>query len=251
MKLKKRKITLSIIIIILIFAILRYLYGCISPSLKMQVLDENGTPIVGAYVVYGYTGIESKIVDWDYYRRPGTIAQTDMDGNFSISPSIHMRTPFFQYKLYPEIYAIYDPKTHCVGILPSKIWLDRQDVSKEFKKHYWWFDTKKVDGIDVLIFNDVTDDPAKWSGSIRQLIKAFKYGDVVGHWNGWEAPFEQRKQLYNCLTHEYRTFINKYGNESCGSLSPKNSGLKTFRDLVANDLRSLANYEKKVLEQKN
>ena len=101
MKSKMRIMILSIWTIFT-FAICLYLYGCTSPGLKMRGFDENGTPIVDAYVVYGYTGIVSKIVDSDYYRRPGTVVQTDVDGSVLISSSLHMRAPFFQNKLYPR-----------------------------------------------------------------------------------------------------------------------------------------------------
>ena len=128
----------------------------------------------------------------------------------------------------------------------------KQDGLREFKRLYWWFETKKIDGIDVLIFKDVTDDPAKWYSSIRQLRKAFKYCDVVGYWNGWEASFEQRKELYDYLVHEYESLRSQYGSKPCGSMASENMGIETFSDLISYDFAHyLKYYEKEVLGQKN
>ena len=66
----RRWMITAVIKIFFVLTIPLYLCGCTSSDLKGRVLDENGKPIVNAYVVYGYVGVESKIVEWDEYHRP-------------------------------------------------------------------------------------------------------------------------------------------------------------------------------------
>ena len=263
MKSKKSKRTLSIIVCFAILLIM-CLCVCISPGKRGRVLDANGTPIANAYVIYGYSGTECHIVDADVYYRPGTVIQTDENGYFRIPAAIRIRDPLFQSPfLYPQIFVVYDPRTHCAGTLPSKMWLKRyepykigdtlykQDGAEEFKTLHWWFETKTIDGTETLVFHDVTNDPFEWYRSIKQLSEAFKYCDRDG-FNGWRAPIEKRRLLSQHLIQEYKNLGNRHGQQEC---QQKNTLEKlripdryqVLQDVITDDLQFLRDFREKVI----
>lgn len=256
MKSKKSKIILSVILCFVILVIL-CLCVCISPGKRGRVLDANGTSIANAYVIYGYSGTECHIVDADVYHRPGTVIQTDENGYFRIPATIRLSNPFQSPFIYPQIFAIYDPGTHCAGTLPSKMWLKRyepykQDGAEEFKNLHWWFETQTIDDTETIVFHDVTNDPFEWYRSIKQLSEAFKYCDVVRGSNGWRAPIEKRRLLSQHLIQEYKDLGNRHGQQEC---QQKNTIEKLkipdryqiLQDVINEDLESLRDFRESVI----
>jgi hypothetical protein len=252
---KEIKISLTLTAIVLfIIVIAMYLWSCISPAKKIRVTDVNNSPIANAYIIYLYTGTVSRgPAGSDDYHQPGSIAQTNKDGYFTIPSKMQLHLPLIKSKVYPEITAIYDPHTHCVGLLPNKKGSDWPKWDY-FLANYWWFKVEDANNTDVLIFHDVTIKPVNWYASINQLHSALRNYQIEIVNSGWKAPLEKRKTLYNYLLQEYKSFENKYGDQKCGIAEDlkkldrlfgqghaKNIKDKTFRELIDNDIRSLQN----------
>ena len=206
----KNKGKISILLASLIIVLIIWVSGCAVPRVKGKVVDENDKGIAGVFVIYGYEGSTYKVVDSDSYYRPGTIVRTDEKGFFEIPRTSHFHAPFLKTDLFLDIYVIYDPQTHCAGILPYNRWHRSAGLSV-FKKEMWWF-TYKIEGnLETLIFHDVTNNPIEWYNSIRQLhVPLEKYG-----WNSWDAPNEDKHAFLNHLLREYEEFQKQYGHKEC------------------------------------
>ena len=199
-----------LIIFICVIAAILVMSVCIVPGMKGRVIDAQGKPIAGALVVYGYRGTVCQIVDSDVYHRPGTIIKTDMSGYFHIPRTIHFHTPLVKSKLSLEFYTIYDPQTHCAGIPPYNFYFEHCGI-KVFKEKNWWFGYENKDGVELLIFHNVTDNPIEWYHSIKELQWPIeKYG-----WNTWDASAEDKRALLNHLLREYKEFKERHGTKEC------------------------------------
>ena len=223
---QKKALAITAIIGLGLFVVLCLWCG-ISPGFTGRVLDVDGNPIANVYVIYGYRGnyVEGQV------DRPGTLIQTDRNGYFRIPPKVHTWLPPFA-RLYLEIYAVYDSKTHCAGALPSKRLNSTQ--LRYFEEGHWWFEIKEIDDIETLVFHDVSDDPAEWYSSIKQVQEAlciFSYG--------WEAPVEKKKELLNYILQEYENLAKKYGDQQCNLRFAKDFKVKTFNAVIAREVGGL------------
>ena len=204
------KIKIFILFISIIVLLLVWISGSFVSKVKGRVVDENGNGIAGAYVVYGYEGTVNKLVDSDVYHRPGTIIRTDETGYFEIPGMISFHVPLMKGDLSLVVYAVYDPQTHCAGLLPYTRWY-RATGLESYKKEQWWYDFKPEGDLKTLAFQNITSDPIAWYSSIRLLNTVFaEYG-----WNAWEAPAEDKRELLNLLLREYKEFQHRYGQEEC------------------------------------
>ena len=131
-----KELKLSLLLTLLLFVVFSLvLFGVRNTSSGQvgRVLDEQGQPVAGAYVIYGYNGQHFIHGEVD---RPGTIIQTDRNGFFRIPSKKQKKLPLFSSKLYLEFYAVYDPITHCVGLLPNKK-SSRWRGWERFAKDHW------------------------------------------------------------------------------------------------------------------
>ena len=210
MKSEKRKIS-PLILLPLFFPIVSLSGCCVVSGTEKRIVDANGNGIENVWIIYGYRGYKFTPGDSISYYRPGTIVQTDKNGFFRIPSTIHWFTPLLVSGLSLEYYAVYDPGTHCAGIAPYGIYL-WSDGPERFREHYWWLDVKKENGIDVLVFGDVSNDPVAWYSSIKQLEHALSmYWPICA----WDAPVEQRIQLCDYFVRECNGLKDKYGSKEC------------------------------------
>ena len=215
---KELRISLTITAIVLSVSILAiYLWSCIAPAKKIRVIDVNDTPIADAYVVYFYTGTASRgpAGSDDYHQAPN-IAQTNKDGYFTIPSKILLHFPLIKSKAYPEITAIYDPSTHCVGFLPNEKGSDWPKW-KYFQERHLWFEIKNANDTTVFVFHDVTTQPVDWYASIKQLEEAIGYYQMEVHGSNWKVPADKMGVLYHYLLRDCEAFKNKYGSQKCGT----------------------------------
>lgn len=81
------------------------------PGLDLTLVDAQGRPIEGAYVVYRFKGYRFNLVDSITYRRPGGVAKSDGRGHVDIPGFPHTR-PFLSTSLRPWIELVYAPNLH-------------------------------------------------------------------------------------------------------------------------------------------
>ena len=184
----KRK--LSIVYLVPIFIVL-LLSGCLSvepfsysPSFSAQVVDKNGKPLPGIYILYDYAGEESAIVERSSYVLEAAILVTDQNGRFKV-PSLFQTHSLFKTGAKMAVWPGYCPTTHSMFV-------------PDFKTH-------------KIVPPDNSNNPKAWADD----LKAFRW-----RYSCWGEHYP-RSRDFTCTKKDSGRFLMPCLNQNSSFLKRK------------------------------
>lgn len=173
----------------------------IVPPLSGKVTTLSGRPLPGAYLAYLYKGSRFNFVDSLSYYRPGGLLRTDATATYDVPGFMHIHRPL-DGGLVPWIEWIYVPKLHhffgpiapATETIPGLMENDRSG--------------------GVVRLADLTDDPERWSQTIRRLDNAIRvlFAETTDRTPQVPATDAVREELRTHLQQEFRAFMQRYEN---------------------------------------
>jgi hypothetical protein len=192
-------------------------------GLALTVVDTNGSPLSGVFVVYDYYGYGFGFGEPGRYTKPGSIIQTDNNGRFRIRSKLMFCVPGLQAPPNLRIHAVWSPQTHNRAFL----WLTPTEEMR-------------VPGIldllpaeEKLVFHDLTANSGEWYFMLEQMQDLLMEMQHPGMVN-LKVSNEMRQKLRTTLDEDTKMFKSKHGNavhqDAASPSDPRNG--KTYGRLL-------------------
>ncbi len=124
----------------------------IVPGLNLKLMDSNGKPLSGCFIVYDYQ------LYANFDPKPGSILETDSQGNVRIPLKLIHKHPLLTFNPKIRMWCIYSPRMH-----------NATEV-------YAWPASVSLKGIvdarpkeRKITFYDLSDYPADWFAALNQM----------------------------------------------------------------------------------
>jgi hypothetical protein len=173
----------------------------LGPGVSAQLVDENGRPIAGAYVlVFHLTPAPGISLRQPVaYRTDRALIRPDAAGRFRIPRQLHFHLPFFQFIRPPRFrLSIYVPGLHnFCRIEDAQAWqVDEPCASGQMQ-------TVAGPPERELKFFDLSARPEHWYYSLFQLVYTLRFDQG--------RPDPDQRELAAAMRKDYEQFAGQYG----------------------------------------
>ncbi len=190
----------------------------IDPPKKGKVLDQQGNPVPGAFLVYYVTSHSPfGIVHPHTQLRQGELLQTDNEGVFTIPFRFSVFLPFSD-PVEIRLPAVYSPETRNYGFRYS----EQDNIVRLYD--------------DVSLKHKDWDEASLRFASLRTFLSEFENQHSVGH---MRVSQEEQKNLFLILKSDYELFFRTFGNQ-------KRTDGKEWSEMKETMMRRIEQLEKRV-----
>ena len=192
---KKSKLKLIVVIVFcIVICILPFALGLsYTPSFTAQIVDKNGKPLPGTYILYDYQGWIYGIVEGSHYYRNPSIVMTDKNGQFTIPALVHRHRPFGESRAKVHIEVGYSSVAHCVF------------YGTDFLKD--WHDEEP--NVHVVTLPDNTNDPKAWADSLYHLKFALSCVDDIYLVSSYQNSIQKIQEDFAAMIQSEQKLLNQ------------------------------------------
>lgn len=177
----------------------------IVPSLSGTVTDLEGRSVAKAFVAYRYKGSRFNFVDSLSYYRPGEVLLTDANASYDVPGFVQLHqpldgelVPWIEWVYVPELHHLFGPIAPATETRPGLVENDRTNR--------------------VVRLADLTDDPERWSQTIRELdrLSYAAHAEAADSSSQIEMTEAVRVSLRQCLQTEFDQFLERHADTPRG-----------------------------------